>query len=199
MEAAASNGISFETKCRWRTRSKKRARAASDGTCKWVAIDDYNLYASWLEVALEDQTRNAKGEADGRRFGAIPEAAHQHSDPVLRLQSASSTSSPTTSRPVAGSSTGRLRKRASTSHRSSLGRLEKRSLDVRRHHLHGPLVERSDETKLLHQPHRRLRAFVSSARPALERSTPTSASCTKSSRRAAQRRRLVADFLVEQF
>jgi hypothetical protein len=47
----------------------KEARVGcKEGRYKWVAIDDYNLYASWLEVALEDQTRNAKGEADGRRF-----------------------------------------------------------------------------------------------------------------------------------
>lgn len=47
---------------------KEARRGAKDGTYKWVVIDDYSMYASWLEVALEDQTRNAKGEADGRRF-----------------------------------------------------------------------------------------------------------------------------------
>lgn len=47
---------------------KEARRGAKDGLYKWLVIDDYNLYASWLEVALEDQTRNAKGEADGRRF-----------------------------------------------------------------------------------------------------------------------------------
>jgi hypothetical protein len=47
---------------------KEARRGCKNGTYKWVVIDDYNLYASWLEVALEDQTRNAKGEADGRRF-----------------------------------------------------------------------------------------------------------------------------------
>lgn len=47
---------------------KEARRGAKDGTYKWVAIDDYNMYASWLEGALEDQTRNQKGEADGRRF-----------------------------------------------------------------------------------------------------------------------------------
>jgi hypothetical protein len=47
---------------------KEARRGCKDGTYKWVVIDDYNMYASWLEVALEDQTRNAKGEADGRRF-----------------------------------------------------------------------------------------------------------------------------------
>jgi hypothetical protein len=39
-----------------------------EGKYKWVVVDDMNLYADWLEEALEDQTRNAKGEADGRRF-----------------------------------------------------------------------------------------------------------------------------------
>ncbi len=47
---------------------KEARRGAKEGKYKWVVIDDYNLYASWLEVALEDQTRNQKGEADGRRF-----------------------------------------------------------------------------------------------------------------------------------
>lgn len=47
---------------------KEARRGCKEGLYKWVVIDDYNLYASWLEVALEDQTKNAKGEADGRRF-----------------------------------------------------------------------------------------------------------------------------------
>jgi hypothetical protein len=47
---------------------KEARRGSKDGVYKWIVIDDINLYASWLEVALEDQTRNAKGEADGRRF-----------------------------------------------------------------------------------------------------------------------------------
>lgn len=47
---------------------KEARKGCKEGRYKWVVIDDYNLYASWLEVALEDQTRNAKGEADGRRF-----------------------------------------------------------------------------------------------------------------------------------
>lgn len=47
---------------------KEARRGCKEGRYKWIVIDDYNLYASWLEVALEDQTRNAKGEADGRRF-----------------------------------------------------------------------------------------------------------------------------------
>ena len=47
---------------------KEARKGAKDGLYKWIVLDDFNLYASWLEVALEDQTRNAKGEADGRRF-----------------------------------------------------------------------------------------------------------------------------------
>jgi len=47
---------------------KTARKGCKDGTYKWVVIDDFNMYASWLESALEDQTRNAKGEADGRRF-----------------------------------------------------------------------------------------------------------------------------------
>jgi hypothetical protein len=41
---------------------------AKKGAYKWITVDDFNLYASWLEEALEDKTRNDKGEADGRRF-----------------------------------------------------------------------------------------------------------------------------------
>ena len=47
---------------------KEARRGSKEGLYHWIALDDFNLYASWLEVALEDQTRNAKGEADGRRF-----------------------------------------------------------------------------------------------------------------------------------
>ena len=47
---------------------KEARRGAKDGAYKWIVFDDFNLYGSWLEVALEDQTRNSKGESDGRRF-----------------------------------------------------------------------------------------------------------------------------------
>lgn len=47
---------------------KEARRGAKDGEYKWIVLDDFNLYASWLEQALEDATRNSKGEADGRRF-----------------------------------------------------------------------------------------------------------------------------------
>lgn len=47
---------------------KEGRKGAKEGRYKWIALDDYNLYASWLEVALEDDTRNAQGESDGRRF-----------------------------------------------------------------------------------------------------------------------------------
>lgn len=47
---------------------KEARKGCKDGVYKWVVIDDFNLYASWLECELEDRTRNTKGEADGRRF-----------------------------------------------------------------------------------------------------------------------------------
>ena len=47
---------------------KEARRGAKDGKYKWIVIDDYNFYADWLEAALEDMTRNAKGESDGRRY-----------------------------------------------------------------------------------------------------------------------------------
>ena len=43
-------------------------RGCKEGKYKWVVIDDYHEYGAWLECALEDMTRNAKGESDGRRF-----------------------------------------------------------------------------------------------------------------------------------
>jgi hypothetical protein len=47
----------------------KEARVgAKEGRYKWIVVDDFSMYASWLEAGLEDRTRNAKGEADGRRF-----------------------------------------------------------------------------------------------------------------------------------
>lgn len=47
---------------------KEARRGAKDGNYKWIVLDDFNLYATWLESACEDESRNAKGEADGRRF-----------------------------------------------------------------------------------------------------------------------------------
>jgi hypothetical protein len=47
---------------------KEARRGCKDGTYKWIVLDDFTLYAHWLEGALEDQTRNQKGEADGRRW-----------------------------------------------------------------------------------------------------------------------------------
>lgn len=47
---------------------KEARRGCKEGKYKWVCIDDFNLYASFLETALEDMTRNEKGESDGRRY-----------------------------------------------------------------------------------------------------------------------------------
>lgn len=47
---------------------KEARRGCKEGKYKWVVLDDYSLYASWLESALEDMTRNSKGESDGRRY-----------------------------------------------------------------------------------------------------------------------------------
>lgn len=53
---------------------KEARRGAKAGEYKWVALDDFNMYASWLEIALEDKTRgrptteNPDGAPDGRRF-----------------------------------------------------------------------------------------------------------------------------------
>lgn len=37
-------------------------------TFKWIFVDDFTLYASWLEGELCDRSRNSKGEPDGRRY-----------------------------------------------------------------------------------------------------------------------------------
>ena len=47
---------------------KEARRGTKEGEYKWVVLDDFNLYASWLEQALEDDSKNAKGEPDGRRY-----------------------------------------------------------------------------------------------------------------------------------
>lgn len=47
---------------------KEAKDGVKKGAYKWIVLDDYNMYASWLEMTLEDMTRNEKGEPDGRRF-----------------------------------------------------------------------------------------------------------------------------------
>jgi hypothetical protein len=47
---------------------KEARQGSKQGDYKWIALDDFSLYASWLEQALEDKTRNDKGDSDGRRF-----------------------------------------------------------------------------------------------------------------------------------
>lgn len=47
---------------------KEAKRGAKAGEYKWIVLDDYNMFATWLEQTLEDATRNTKGEPDGRRF-----------------------------------------------------------------------------------------------------------------------------------
>lgn len=43
---------------------------AKSGQYKWVLVDDFSLYASWLEGALRDQSarQQKSGEADGRKY-----------------------------------------------------------------------------------------------------------------------------------
>jgi len=49
---------------------KELRRGAKEGEYKWGFVDDFSLYASWLEGALRDQSAatNKSGEADGRRY-----------------------------------------------------------------------------------------------------------------------------------
>jgi len=50
------------------TAIKEARKGVKDGRFKWVVLDDFTMYAAWLENELANATRNAKGEADGRRF-----------------------------------------------------------------------------------------------------------------------------------
>jgi len=54
-----------------------------EGKFKAIFLDDFNLYASWLQVELENQSRNVKGEADGRKFW--PEYHKRLANTVQRL------------------------------------------------------------------------------------------------------------------
>lgn len=49
---------------------KEARRGAKEGEYKWIFVDDYSLFASWLEGSLRDASAAAstKGEADGRRY-----------------------------------------------------------------------------------------------------------------------------------
>jgi hypothetical protein len=49
---------------------KESRRGVKDGDYKWVFVDDYSLYASWLCEALRDKSASANksGEPDGRRY-----------------------------------------------------------------------------------------------------------------------------------
>jgi hypothetical protein len=49
---------------------KEGRRGVKEGEYKWVLVDDFSLYASFLEGALRDASAsaNSKGEPDGRRY-----------------------------------------------------------------------------------------------------------------------------------
>lgn len=49
---------------------KEAKRGVKEGEYKWVLLDDFSLYASWLEGALRDASaaQNKSGEPDGRRY-----------------------------------------------------------------------------------------------------------------------------------
>jgi hypothetical protein len=49
---------------------KEARNGVKDGKYKWVFVDDFSLYASWLEGALRDASakQNKSGEPDGRRY-----------------------------------------------------------------------------------------------------------------------------------
>lgn len=45
---------------------KEARRGAKEGEYKWVVLDDFNLYASWLEQDLGDKFHDKDGRPDGR-------------------------------------------------------------------------------------------------------------------------------------
>jgi hypothetical protein len=49
---------------------KEARRGVKDGDYKWLFVDDFSLYASFLEGALRDASasQNKSGEPDGRRY-----------------------------------------------------------------------------------------------------------------------------------
>jgi AAA domain len=52
------------------TAIKEARKGVKEGRYKWVLVDDFSLYASWLEGALRDASAaaNKSGEPDGRRY-----------------------------------------------------------------------------------------------------------------------------------
>lgn len=52
------------------TALKEARKGAKEGRYKWIVMDDYSLYGTWLEGALRDASAaaNKSGEPDGRRY-----------------------------------------------------------------------------------------------------------------------------------
>lgn len=49
---------------------KEAKRGVKEGAYKWIFVDDFSLYATWLEGELRDASarQNKSGEPDGRRY-----------------------------------------------------------------------------------------------------------------------------------
>lgn len=49
---------------------KEAKQGVKSGAYKWIVVDDFSLYASWLEgeLRLQSARANQKGEPDGRRY-----------------------------------------------------------------------------------------------------------------------------------
>jgi hypothetical protein len=65
---------------------KEARRGVKDSEYKWIFVDDYSLFASWLEQALRDESARAskEGKADGRKF--YPELKSRLINYVRRFQ-----------------------------------------------------------------------------------------------------------------
>jgi hypothetical protein len=62
---------------------REARKSVKEGKYKAIFLDDFNLYASYLQMELENQSRNQKGEADGRKFW--PEYHKRLANTVQRL------------------------------------------------------------------------------------------------------------------
>jgi AAA domain len=64
---------------------KEARRGVKENEYKWIVVDDFSLYASFLEGALRDASasHNSKGEPDGRRYW--PEYKQRLLNTVRRL------------------------------------------------------------------------------------------------------------------
>lgn len=65
------------------TAIREARKGVKEGKYKGIFLDDFNLYAIWLQDQLEIASRNQKGEPDGRKFW--PEYHKRLANTIKRL------------------------------------------------------------------------------------------------------------------